>query len=270
LLRLLPMVDVTFLVTGDIAGTGASSATEYHIQAAMLVAASKICPQGTLLNEWPIGNFRLDLLYIHDDENRWGFEITRNGSDVDGHMKRFEDGPYTAACSDWLVVDFCTSPSSVLAPSKPKLVRISPHASIGWDAFTVSFDNKTVHVPRNGIPQYLVADDTSQLQVKSCMEIKPGGGSSSQMVWVQFLKCNKANQNQFVLADDAFKVKGSFGDIDDLKNGIAEKKKCDSTLMLVYRKDEKGTWKRLLPDEKVVLENTRETVYGFTIATNST
>jgi len=130
-------------------------------------------------------------------------------------------------------------------------------------------------IPCDCVARSLTPNSDGKLQLRCCQdytspETPAGGSSSSQKVWVQFLKYDKANQNQFVLANDAFMVDGSFGDIDDLKNGIAEDKKCDSTLMLVYRKDEKGTWKRLLPDEKVVLENTRETVYGFTIATNST
>jgi len=237
LLRLLPMVDVNFLGTCDIAGAGAHSATEYHIQAAVLVAASKVCPRGTFLNEWPIGNLRLDFLYIHDETNRWGFEITRNGADVDGHMKRFDDGPYAAACSDWLVVDFCTNPSPP-APSKPKLVRISPHPCIGWDAFTVSFDSKTVYVPRNGIPHHLVVDD-----VKPCVEtveLRPGS------VWVQQLTSNSSNVLE--AEGDSFLVEGKFDCISTLKQDIKrmEELQCPLSRLKIFAKEDNG-WKQQQP-----------------------
>jgi len=266
LLRLLPMVDVNFLGTCDIAGAGAHSATEYHIQAAVLVAASKVCPRGTFLNEWPIGNLRLDFLYIHDETNRWGFEITRNGADVDGHMKRFEDGSYTAACSDWLVVDFCTFPSSVPAPSKPKLVRISPHPCVGWDAFTVSSDSKTVYVPRNGIPQQLVVDDTSQLQVKPCvetMEIRPG--TISVQVWR--LRLGLEGKVEVDTSSDLFYVVGQFDTLDALKMAILKdlRSELHRSQMKLYVQDPSNTWKLQTADLSVIPQETDQTkfVYGF-------
>jgi len=264
LLRLLPMVDVNFLATCDIAGAGAHSATEYHIQAAVLVAASKVCPRGTFLNEWPIGKSRLDFLYMHDEENQWGFEITRNGSDVDGHMKRFEGGLYKEACSDWLLVDFCTNPSSAPAPSKPNLVRISPHWCVGWDAFTVSSSSQTLYVPRNGVPQHVVVDDTSRWQVKPCVEIVEILPGFSE-VWVQPLTHNKA-ANQFDDLCDAFRVEGRFRDMDHLKKGIGKYLERPPTSISVYCKEE-GTWQKLPPSAKVVLGSTMETSYGFTVTT---
>jgi len=125
-------------------------------------------------------------------------------------------------------------------------------------------------IPCDCVARSLKQNSDGKLRLQCCQDYTLPETAGPSEVWVQHLECkDEADQGQFVPGYDAFLVKGSFSYIDDLKKVIAEPRKWDPMMMLVYRK-ENGTWNRLPPRDKVVMGNTMETAYGFTIATDST